>query len=128
MKTAGDARFSKVALGRKGEELAEGYLKKEGYRILRKNYRCPLGEIDLVAKDRSETVFIEIKTRSSVEFGEPEEAIGHRKKRKLFQVAQYFLKETGLEDLEIRFDAISILLGERGRLEELRHLQGIFAD
>lgn len=69
--------------GIRGEKLAKGFLKKQGYRILETNYRCPEGEIDIVAKDKDSLVFIEVRTKTSLEFGSPEESITLTKKGRL---------------------------------------------
>ena len=75
--------MNNIALGIYGEKLALKYLKKQKYKILEKNFRCALGEIDIVAKDGGFLVFVEVKTRSSNAFGEPMEAVDFYKQRKL---------------------------------------------
>ena len=75
--------MNNIALGIYGEKLALKYLKKQKYKILEKNFRCALGEIDIVAKDGEFLVFVEVKTRSSNAFGEPMEAVDFYKQRKL---------------------------------------------
>jgi putative endonuclease len=94
--------------GQEGEQLAVRYLQRRGYRILRRNYRCPLGEIDIVARHRGVLVFIEVKCRSSRTFGSPKLAITPAKKRKLSQVAWHYLQEHGLTEVSARFDVVTI--------------------
>ncbi|HQP12145.1 MAG TPA: YraN family protein [Candidatus Omnitrophota bacterium] len=88
---------NKITLGRRGEALAAEYLKKAGYRIVACNFRNALGEIDIVARDGAILCFVEVKTRSSDDFGGPAEAVSLFKQRKLIQLARAFLKEQNLE-------------------------------
>ena len=96
-----------VELGQKGERLAVGYLKKKGYSIIQKNFRTPLGEIDIIAKDKETLVFIEVKTRESLQYGQPFESVTGLKRRKIANVALLYLKK--LDKIpDCRFDIISI--------------------
>ncbi len=106
-------------LGRKGEEAALRFLKKNGYRILEKNYVCKLGEIDIIAKERDTLSFIEVKTRTSTLFGPPELSVTSSKQIQLSKAALCFLKEKKLEDAKARFDVVSILIEPRGEKIEL---------
>ena len=102
--------MSNKTLGAYGEDLAQQYLKEQGYLILEKNFRNKLGEIDLIAQDGKTICFVEVKTRQSVEQGQPYEAINPWKIRKLTQMATFYLKHK-FHTLEIlsRFDVISIV-------------------
>ena len=100
---------SRQRLGRSGEEKVAGYLQKKGYTILVKNYRCKAGEIDIIARDGAELVFIEVKTRSSLNFGFPAEAVTRRKQRQISRAAQWYLAEQQLFDVPARFDVIAVL-------------------
>ncbi|HLE18234.1 MAG TPA: YraN family protein, partial [Syntrophales bacterium] len=71
--------LSRIRTGKAGEETAVRHLQKLGYRILERNYRCPVGEIDIVAKDKNTIVFVEVKSRKTEEFGDPELAVGAKK-------------------------------------------------
>lgn len=97
-------------LGNKGEDAVARYLKKKGYKILIKNYRCKLGEIDLIAQDGADLVFIEVKTRSGLGYGSPAAAVNAKKQRQICRTAQYYLAEYRLFDTPARFDVISVLL------------------
>ena len=97
--------------GQRGEDIAWEYLKKRGYKILERNYRCRYGEIDLVAKDGETIVFVEVKSRRSAAFGEPEESVGPAKQKKISTVALCYLEEKHLHDRPARFDVVSILTG-----------------
>lgn len=96
-------------LGKKGEETAVGLLKDNGYKILLRNYKTKLGEIDIIASDKGTICFIEVKTRQSDRFGSPAEAISSSKQRQISKVALAFLKERKLLDKRARFDVVSIL-------------------
>ncbi|MCL4500583.1 MAG: YraN family protein [Deltaproteobacteria bacterium] len=105
-------------LGDAGEDLAAAALKKQGYRILDRNYVCPLGEIDLVARQGQTYVFIEVKTRKNEHFGPPQEAVNQTKQRKLRLLADYYLKQKRLGEVALRFDVVAITFDEAGpRLE-----------
>ncbi len=90
--------------------MAERYLKKKGYRVVERNYRCPVGEMDLIALDRRVIVFVEVKTRSDDRFGVPLEAVHLYKQQKMVKTAQFFLAEHRLHNRDARFDVIGISL------------------
>ena len=93
-----------------GEELASKFLKKQGYKIVEKNFRTSLGEIDIVALDRDTITFVEVKTRKSTAFGYPQEAVGLKKQKKISQVASIYLNQKKLNSEKARFDIVAILL------------------
>jgi len=99
---------SKQLLGKEGERLAEQYLKKKGYKIVERNYRCRGAELDLIVLDRRVIVFVEVKTRTGHGFGSPFEAVEFRKQQKMIQAAQYFLNERKLHQRDARFDVVGI--------------------
>jgi putative endonuclease len=101
-------------LGAAGEDLAAAYLKNQGYKILERNYTCPLGEIDLIARQGQTLVIIEVKTRSNWRFGQPQEAVHASKQAKLRRLAEYYLKQQRREDASVRFDVVAITLAEAG--------------
>ena len=111
--------MEKKELGKKGEELAIRFLEKEGYRIVKTNYVCKLGEIDIIAKEKDALVFIEVKTRTSTLFGPPELSVTPFKQMQLSKAALYFLKEKRLGDVKARFDVVAILLKPEGEEIEL---------
>ena len=113
----------RISLGQKGEQLAAGLLKKEGYRILEYNYRGRLGEVDLIAEDGDCLVFVEVKTRRNLVCGHPLESIDLRKQRQLIKVAREYLAKKGGEERFCRFDAVSVLQGngEQPRLELVKN-------
>jgi putative endonuclease len=95
-------------LGKEGEKAAEQYLRKKGYRVVERNYRCSVGEVDLIVLDRRVVVFVEVKTRTDNRFGTPLEAVELRKQRKIIQAAQFFLNQKRLYEREARFDVVGI--------------------
>lgn len=113
----------KDTLGKKGEALAYSYLKSKGYKIIAKNYKNFLGEIDIIAKDKDYTVFIEVKTRMSRAFGDPLEAIDETKQLKIRRVATMYLKERRQLETNCRFDMIAVL-GDN--IEDIRHIENAF--
>ncbi|MDO8462104.1 MAG: YraN family protein [Deltaproteobacteria bacterium] len=98
----------RIQLGREGEERAVAFLKKEGYRILDTNFRCRLGEIDIVALSGQKLLFAEVKTRRSNQYGSPFDAVSPKKQKKLFRLAEYYLLKKQLRDKEPYFAAIAI--------------------
>lgn len=108
--------FYKKLLGRIGEKTAENYLKKQGYKILERNYKTRVGEIDLIASDNGYTVFVEVKARSSDSYGAPSEAVDKRKREKYYKVASEYLLKKGLSDTACRFDVVEI---EDGQINHL---------
>ncbi len=97
-------------IGIKGEVFAKNYLIKNKYKIIETNYICPLGEIDIISKDRDVLVFIEVKTRTTDNFGLPQEAVNFKKQQKIKQVATYYLVSKNLYNkVQVRFDVVSVL-------------------
>ena len=98
-------------LGEKGEQLAVEYLKKKGFEIVERNYRYGHGEIDIVANDPSTEylVFVEVKARQNLEYAEPEYAINRTKQSQLKKIAQLYLFDKELKDVDCRFDVVAVL-------------------
>ena len=97
----------KKLLGKKGEKLVESYLKKKGCKILKRNYRTPFGEADLIVEDGDEIAFVEVKTRESVSYGTPAEAVGRDKQQRYVQIAKFYWMETR-EEPNARFDVAEV--------------------
>ncbi len=102
------AMDDRAGLGRAGERQAERFLKARRYRIVTRNYRCPAGEIDLVALDGDIIVFVEVKTRTGREHADPQDAVNLIKQQHLARAAEYFLRHTHSEERMYRFDIIAI--------------------
>ena len=112
----------RIALGQWGEQKAVEHLVAHGMEIVDRNWRCSLGELDIVAYDGRTLVMIEVKTRTSEVFGTPAEAVTSRKATRLRRLAAQWLREHGDRPLEVRIDVIGVLVPERGpwRLDHLR--------
>ena len=102
--------FKKKELGAKGEEVAVSYLKSRGYRIVERNYRIRFGEIDIIAEQGDDLVFIEVKTRSGILFGSPFESVTKQKQKQLSKVALEYISKQGFHDRPARFDVVGIEL------------------
>jgi len=111
---------ARQGLGRTGERLAAEALMSKGYRILERNFRCRQGEIDLVAEDEQDIIFVEVKTRRGVSFGLPEDAVTIRKRRKLVEVASNYLDLHTCSDRSWRIDVVAVQFSSSGKLEEIR--------
>jgi len=112
----------RVDTGEKGEKIAVAFLKKKGYLIRETNYRCPFGEIDIIARDKNEIVFIEVKTRKSIGLGYPEDAVGIKKQKKLSQLALFYLQQKKMTNANARFDVVAItMLPEQNEIKLIRN-------
>lgn len=101
----------RLALGARGEERAARYLKKNGYKVLERNYRTALGELDIIAFDKKEktTVFIEVKTKTSDFFGLPREMVDEHKQRKIEQMVAQYINKNSFWNEPVRIDVIEVL-------------------
>ncbi len=100
--------------GQAGEKLAADFLKKHGYKILRRNYRAPTGEIDIIAYEGGDVVFVEVKSGASATFAAPESHVDRTKRRHMSQAALYFCTRKKLVDVNCRFDVVSVLIPAEG--------------
>ena len=104
--------MNNIQKGRAGESIALRYLINNRANILETNYRINSGEIDIIAKINEELVFIEVKSRTSIKFGYPAEAVDYRKIRKIVNTAKYYILKNNLNNVPIRFDVIEIYLND----------------
>ena len=95
-------------LGQTGEDVAEIYLLKNNYKIIERNFNCRQGEIDIIAKDKNELVFIEVKTRTNKKYGKPIDAITYYKKKHILNSIKYYLYLKKLENAFVRIDVIEV--------------------
>ncbi len=125
-----DARpgLDRVVRGRTGEQVAASFLSDRGYRVLAKNQRTPLGELDLVCRSSSQIVIVEVKARSGDEYGTGLEAIGPRKARRLRAAAVWWLSERELLPCSLRFDAVVVALDAFGLPRSLEHVKDILGE
>ncbi len=111
--------------GIKGEELAVEYLRKKGYKIITRNFRSKTGEIDIIAIDGNTLVFVEVKARSSIEFGSPIDAITSRKLNSIIKTAEYYkIKNPRLPAL-MRIDAVAISLDRHDEIKKIELVKNI---
>jgi len=116
---------TRLALGQWGEEQAAQFLRKQGLKILARNYRTPVGEIDIIASSKHELLFVEVKTRRGTGFGLPQEAVGLRKQQQIIRTAQWYLKQENIGRLQPRFDVVAILCQSDGKIT-IQHLPNAF--
>jgi putative endonuclease len=110
--------------GTAGEDLAVQYLQKNGLKILERNYRFERGEIDIVAEDGEDLVFVEVKARRSNSFGAPEDAVTEEKQKQVYNVADGYLFEHNIDDRPCRFDVVAIEF--QNGCNEIRHIRNAF--
>ena len=113
-------------LCRKGEALAGKLLKKRGYKILKRNYVSKYGEIDIVAYDKGIISFVEVKTRQSENYGPPELAVTRAKRNRIIRTALNYLVINQIEDIDYRFDVVSILFKENDNKPDIELLNNAF--
>ena len=113
--------------GKTGEELAQKYLRSRGCQIVETNFRIQGGEIDIIAEHSSRLIFVEVKTRTSEDFGSGEESIGTRKRDSIRRAMGRYLTKNGLgEDADVQFDTIDLVLDPTtGELKTIHHLEDI---
>jgi putative endonuclease len=116
--------FSKIKLGKFGEQIAANYLQNKGYQILETNYYTRDGEIDLICQKDKILIFVEVKTRTNRAFGWPEEAVTDDKVEKLANTASHYLQEKEI-DPEWQIDIISIVINKKAKSAGLKHFQNI---
>lgn len=105
--------YERHIIGRKGEELASEFLTDKGYTIIERNFECKTGEIDIIAFDnkKEELVFIEVKTRTNIKYGNPADAVDSIKKKHIYKSARYYLyKHNLLNDIFVRIDVIEVYI------------------
>lgn len=113
-------------LGIHGEQLATQYLKKLGHQIIEKNYRCALGEIDIVSTHQEYLIFSEVKTRQGTTNIHPSQAVGWKKQKKLQQLGQYYLQEKKIQNKQPRFDVIAVQIIANQKKPIIEHFINAF--
>lgn len=112
-------------LGAKGERAACGYLKRNGYKILQKNFKSPFGEVDIVARKGEVIAFIEVKTRMSDSYGAPSQAVTPERQRRYINAAEYYFAGKQI-DFTVRFDIIEVFRGEINHIENAFYPKSAF--
>lgn len=110
-------------LGIRGEEIARDFLEQNGYSIIETNYRCPEGEIDIIARTGDTLVFVEVRTKKSREFGTPEESVTRRKMQKLNAVAAHYGQHRENLPPSRRIDVLAIQMEKNGRLSRIELIE-----
>jgi putative endonuclease len=115
-------------IGKTGEKAAKEYLEKQGYQIVETNYRCPLGELDIIARDVRTTVLIEVRTKTGSSFGSPEESITADKAKRLKRLAAKYLQTHGLSETPSRIDLVAVQLARKDlSILGLKQIKGILS-
>lgn len=115
----------RIELGRRGEELAVRELTGRGYDVIERNWHCQVGEVDIVARQGEAWVFVEVRTRRGDAFGTPEESLTAAKQTRMVRVAQHYLIEHGLGDVDWRLDLVAVEVDHAGRPARLDVLENI---
>ena len=100
--------YKKHETGRIGEDIATRYLEQIGYEIIQRNFECKIGEIDIIAKDKEEIVFVEVKTRASALYGQPKDAVDRTKKKHIYKSAEFYIYISHLENYPVRIDVVEV--------------------
>ncbi len=122
--------YKNIEIGKSGEDIAVEFLIKQGYYIHERNFRCKLGEIDIIAIDKidkNELVFIEVKTRNQNLFGTPADSIDHKKINHIYKVAEYFLMINNLEHAFVRIDVIEIYEKANNKIQ-INHIKNAITE
>lgn len=115
---------NRISLGRKGEKYAAKHLKEKGYHVVEQNYRCRMGEVDIIAKDGDVWVFVEVKTRRNNRYGTPGESITNEKKEHFVNTVAHYAMVKGIYDKEMRIDVIEVFVD--GIRIEINHIPDAF--
>ncbi len=111
-----------TATGKAGEDIAVKYLETHGYRVLDRNFTTSIGEVDIFVTDEKTLISVEVKSRLSLEFGTPAEAVGYEKIKKISQVTSQYIKKYRLFDVPVRFDVIEVYLEDK----TVNHIKNAF--
>lgn len=118
--------MERITMGRAGEEAAAGHLKKKGLRIVKRNFRCRMGELDIVARDGPCLVFVEVRTVAGSAFGTAQESVNRKKRDKIRQVAMYYIQSEKVRDVPLRFDVVAVTMDPGGRVLKIDHIVNAF--
>lgn len=116
--------LSKKEFGNIGEDISCKYLEQKGYKIIERNFTCRQGEIDIIAKDGKELVFIEVKSRSNFFYGQAKDAVNEPKQKHILKSTKYYLHIHGLDNAFLRFDVIEVyFIKNKIRLRHLKQVE-----
>lgn len=116
---------NKKDIGKEGEDIAVKYLTEKGFEIIERNYHYSHGEIDIIANDKQQLVFVEVKTRFNLDYGEPEYAINLKKIKQIKKMAELYLFDKEIEEVDCRFDVVAIILGDSSN-PMIKHYENAF--
>lgn len=116
--------YFRQEIGKWGENLACQYLEKNNYKIIEQNFLCQQGEIDIIAKDiiKKELVFIEVKTRSNLKYGNPRDAVNRKKQRHMVQAIKYYIYKKKIIDVPIRMDVIEVYIKQKYEINHIKQI------
>ena len=114
--------YERHELGKTGEEIGTQYLINNGYKLIIRNFRCRQGEVDIIAKDKDEIVFIEVKTRRNTNYGYPIDAVDKRKQKHILNASKYYVYKNKLEKRKIRFDVIEIYKKDKFYINHIKNI------
>ena len=109
-------------LGRIGENIIADYITKLGYKVVERNFECNQGEIDIIAKDNKEYVFVEVKTRTNSDYGEPVDSVNKIKQKHLKRTIEYYIYINKLEEETIRMDIIEIYIADKNYVYHIKNV------
>lgn len=112
--------------GRTGESIALSFLQKQGYTVVEKNFRCKFGEMDIIAENDDQLVFIEVRSCRSLNSGLPQESLNYFKKKRLTQIALFYLTSHNLGNLSCRFDVVAVLFDAARRVSSIDLIKNAF--
>jgi len=115
-------------VGIMGEKIARDFLEKKGYHIIETNYRCPEGEIDIIGRHNDSLVFVEVRTKTSLEYGSPEESITSAKKNRLIKIAEYYQQTHNNLPAQWRIDVAAIELTQHGEPSRIGLIENAVTD
>ncbi|MDF2502560.1 MULTISPECIES: YraN family protein [Clostridium] len=113
-------------IGSFGENLATEYLQKMNYKIVKRNYRCKIGEIDIISTSNNFLCFAEVKTRYESMYGTPGEAVNRKKQIKLYKIAQFYIMQNNIFNLNFRFDVLEVILNHKNNDFTVRLIENAF--
>jgi len=116
---------TKIKIGKFGQDLSAEFLQKRGCQIIDHNFYTRLGEIDLIARDKNQLVFVEVKTRLGHNFGLPEEALNSDKAKKMKEAASEYLMQNNINSDNYRFDLIAVEINKRDKKAQIRHYKNV---
>lgn len=117
------SEYARHITGKWGEDVACKYLQMKGYKIYLRNFSCRQGEIDIIAKDKREIVFIEVKTRNNESYGKPVDSVNNIKQKHIYEASRYFAYSNHLENSYIRYDIIEILKKDKYYINHIKNVE-----